>query len=73
MEFSHFSIARDLLYASGVLTGVTLGYVLSLLRRDISIRSRNRRLTLILCVFSGDLAAFSAAIVVSVGEIFLSG
>ncbi|MDR1279149.1 MAG: hypothetical protein LBK02_10400 [Treponema sp.] len=73
MEFSNFSIARDLLYVSGVLTGLTLGYVLILFRRGISIRSRNRRLTLIFCVFSGDLAAFSAAIVVSMGEIFFSG
>jgi hypothetical protein len=73
MEFSDFSIARDILYASGALTGITLGYVLTLFKRGISIRSRNRRLTLILCLFSGDLAAFSAAIVVSGGEIFFSG
>jgi hypothetical protein len=70
MDARNFFIARDLLYAGGALTGVVLGYVLSFLRGGLSTRSRNRRLTLVLFVFSGALAALSTAIVLSPGEIF---
>ncbi|MDR0623737.1 MAG: hypothetical protein LBG10_04840, partial [Treponema sp.] len=73
MDIRNFSIARDLLYLSGALTGIVLGYVLTFFRKNISIRFRNRRITLVLCAFSGVLAAFSAAIIVSAGEIFSSG
>jgi hypothetical protein len=73
MDFRNFSIARDLFYLSGALAGVVLGYVLTFFRKDISIRSRNRRLTLVFCAFSGLLAAFSGAVVASAGEIFFSG
>jgi hypothetical protein len=73
MDFSNFSIARDFLYVSGALMGVALGYVLTFFRKGVSIRSQNRRLTVVLCVFSGVLAAFSAALVVSAGEILSSG
>jgi hypothetical protein len=72
MDVRNFSIARDLLYLSGALTGITAGYILSLFKTSISIRSRNRRITLIFIAFSGVLAAFSAAIVVSYGDIFSS-
>jgi hypothetical protein len=73
MDIRNFFIVRDLLYVTGALTGVALGYILSLFKRDISIRSRNRRLTLMLFVFSGALAAFSAAVVASFGDIFSDG
>ncbi|MDR2257843.1 MAG: hypothetical protein LBE14_01700 [Treponema sp.] len=73
MDVRNFSIARDLLYLSGALTGVALGYILSLFKKGITIRSRNRRLTMMLFVFSGALAAFSAAIVSSFGDIFSDG
>jgi hypothetical protein len=73
MDVRNFSIARDLLYLSGALTGVAFGCILGLLRKNISRRFRNRRLTLILFVFSGVFAAFSAAILVSYGDIFSSG
>jgi hypothetical protein len=72
MDVRNFSIARDLLYLSGALTGVTAGYILSLFKKHISIRSRNRRITLIFIAFSGVLAAFSAAIMVSYGDILSS-
>jgi hypothetical protein len=73
MDVRNFSTARDLLYLSGVLMGISLGYVLTLFRKNVTIRSRNRRITLILFVFSGVLTTFSAAVVVSLGEIFSSG
>jgi hypothetical protein len=72
MDVRNFSIARDLLYVSGALMGIVLGYILSLFRKNISLRLRNQRLTLILFVFSGVLAAFSGAILVSQGDIFFS-
>jgi hypothetical protein len=72
MDVRNFSIARDLLYLSGALTGVCLGYILGLFKKHISIRSRNRRITLIFLAFSGVLAAFSASVVVSYGGIFAS-
>jgi hypothetical protein len=73
MELRNFSLARDLLYAGGALTGIALGYILTLFWKDMTIRSRNRRITLIFFVFSGALAAFSAAILVSSGDIFSAG
>jgi hypothetical protein len=73
MDVRNFSIARDLLYLSGALTGIALGYILTLFRKNMTIRSRNRRITLIFFVFSGVLTAFSAAIVSSYGDIFHAG
>jgi hypothetical protein len=70
MDVRNFSIARDLLYLSGALMGVTAGYILSLFKKYLSIRSRNRLITVIFIAFSGVLAAFSAALVVSSGDIF---
>ena len=73
MDLRNFSIARDILYLSGALTGIAGGYILSLFRKNVSIHARNRLLTLIFVAFSGVLAAFSAAILVSQGDIFSSG
>jgi hypothetical protein len=73
MDVRNFFIARDLLYAGGALTGIVLGYALSFFRRDMTTRSRNRRLALVLFVFSGALAAFAAAIVLFPREIFAVG
>jgi hypothetical protein len=70
MDFKNFSIARDLLCLSGAFVGIALGYLLSLFRGDITLRSRNRRITLILLFFSGALVSFSAAILVSHGAVF---
>jgi hypothetical protein len=53
--------------------GISTGYILTLFRKNITIRSRNRRITVIFIAFSAVLAAFSAAVVVSLGEIFSSG
>jgi hypothetical protein len=70
MDVRNFSIARDLLYGGGALTGIALGYILSLFRKPLSIRWRNRRLTLTFFVLSCVLAAFSGAVLVSQGDIF---
>ncbi|MDR1238625.1 MAG: hypothetical protein LBK27_00765 [Treponema sp.] len=70
MEVPHFSAARDLLYLGGAMLGLAAGFMLSLFKKHLSIRSRNRRITLIFLAFSGVLAAFSAAVAVSCGGIF---
>ncbi|MDR2133967.1 MAG: hypothetical protein LBP27_02575 [Treponema sp.] len=70
MDSSIFSVSRDLLYLSGALTGIALGFVLSLLRKDLGIRSKNRRISVMLLFLSGALAAFAAALGVSRGAVF---
>jgi hypothetical protein len=70
MEFEFFALSRDLLCLTGALTGVTLGYVASLGRGDTTIRVRNRRITILLVVFSAAVAAFAGAILVSRAAIF---
>jgi hypothetical protein len=70
MEFESFAAARDLLCLTGALMGVTLGYVASLGRGDMTIRMRNRRITILLIVFSAAVAAFAGAIIVSKAAIF---
>jgi hypothetical protein len=73
MDVRNFSAARDLLWLSGALLGIALGYMLTIFRKSITVHSRNRRLTLVFFVCSGVLTAFSAAIMVSFGDIFSSG
>ncbi|MDR0877652.1 MAG: hypothetical protein LBN21_06335 [Treponema sp.] len=73
MDFEIFSITRDLLCLTGTFVGTALGYFWSLCRKDITLRSRNRRITLVLLFFSGALIAFSTAIIVSRGAIFGAG
>jgi hypothetical protein len=70
MEFNIFTVTRDLLYLSGALVGVALGFIVSLFRKDITIRSRNRRISVILVVLSGAISSFALAIAVSLGILF---
>jgi hypothetical protein len=70
MAFDNFSLSRDMLYLSGAFTGMGLGVILTLFRKDIGTRSRNRRIALILVLFSIMLAGFSIAIIASRGAIF---
>ncbi|GHV96618.1 hypothetical protein AGMMS50293_29380 [Spirochaetia bacterium] len=70
MDFNVFALSRDLLCLSGAFTGIAAGYILSLFRKDIKRRSRNRRIALALLFFSGTIAAFAAAIIISLGAIF---
>jgi hypothetical protein len=73
MDVKNFFIARDLLYLSGAFLGITVGYILSLSKKNINARSRSRRITLIFLAFSGVLAAFAASVAVSCGGIFSAG
>jgi multisubunit Na+/H+ antiporter MnhB subunit len=70
MDFSRFALSRDLLYSAGAVTGIALGLFLSLLRKDLDQKSRNRRITLALLFFSGTIAAFALSFIVSHGSIF---
>jgi hypothetical protein len=70
MDVRNFSVARDLLYLSGALMGIALGYLLTMFRRNTTSRSRNRRITTVLFIFSGVVIAFSAAVASSFGDIF---
>jgi hypothetical protein len=70
MEFNIFAITRDLLYLSGILVGIALGCIVSLFSKDITIQSRNRRISIILVVFSGAISSFALATAVSLGMIF---
>jgi hypothetical protein len=70
MEFESFAVSRDLLCLTGALAGTTLGYVVSLGGRDTTIRARNRRITIVLIVFSFAVAAFAGAVIASRAAIF---
>jgi hypothetical protein len=70
MDSRIFSISRDLLCLTGALIGVALGFILSLFRKDLGIRAKNRRISVILLVFSGAITAFVAAVIASYGAVF---
>jgi hypothetical protein len=65
MDFDNFALARDLFYLAGALAGAAAGCFLTLFRRNCSIRSRNRRISVLLCVLSGAIAAIALSLIVS--------
>ncbi|MDR1318409.1 MAG: hypothetical protein LBJ90_02195 [Treponema sp.] len=69
MDFRIFSISRDLLCLSGALTGLAVGCLLSLFRKDLTTRSKNRRISVILVFFSGAIIALAASFTASYGAI----
>jgi hypothetical protein len=70
MDFRIFSMSRDLLCLSGALTGLAAGCLLSLFRKDLTIRSKNRRISVVLVFFSGAIIASAAAFALSYGAVF---
>ena len=70
MDFNTFSLSRDLLCLSGAFTGIALGLILNAFRKGLNRRSRSRRIALSLLSFSGLVAVFAIAIIVSLGAIF---
>ena len=70
MDFSGFALSRDLLYLCGVVSGIAVGFLLSLFRKDLGKGSRNRRVTLALVFFSGTVACLAISYIVSMGKIF---
>jgi hypothetical protein len=73
MDFEHFALSRDLLYLAGALTGAALGCFLSLFGKTRTIRSRNRRISVLLCVLSGAIAAMALSLIVSQMRILGAG
>jgi hypothetical protein len=65
MDFDNFALSRDLFYLAGALTGAAAGCFLTLFRKDRSIRSRNRRISVLLCVLSGTIAAIALSLIIS--------
>ena len=70
MEFKGFAISRDLLYLSAALLGMALGYFWSISRKDLNLRSRNRRIALALVLLSAMIAALAISFIVSMGAVF---
>jgi hypothetical protein len=69
MDLNKFALSRDLLYIAGLTTGIALGLFLTLIRRDLDKKSRNRRITLALLFLSVTIAAFALSFIFSFGGI----
>jgi hypothetical protein len=69
MGFENFPLARDLLYLMSALLGLSLGCVPGMLRKGRAAASRGRMLSLIICIFSGALAALAGALMCSGGAV----
>ena len=65
MDSEHFSVARDFLYLAALFLGAGLGCILNSYRRKAATRFKNLAVVLGLCFFSGALAAFTAAVIIS--------
>jgi hypothetical protein len=65
MDFEKIGLSRDLLYLTAALLGAALGFFLTLFRKDMETRARNRRITLIFCVLSGAIAGFALSLLSS--------
>jgi hypothetical protein len=65
MDFDNFALSRDLFYLAGALAGAAVGCFLTLFRKDRSIRSRNRRISVLLCVLSGAIIAIALSLIIS--------
>jgi hypothetical protein len=70
MDFRDFAVSRDLLYITGAVSGIGLGLLFGLFRKDLDKRARNRRITLSMVFFSGTVAGLAIAFIVSFGGIF---
>jgi hypothetical protein len=62
MDFEKIGLSRDLLYLTAVLLGTALGFFLTLFRKDMETRARNRRISLIFCILSGAVAVFALSL-----------
>jgi hypothetical protein len=70
MGFKEFAISRDLLYLSGAFLGAALGYFWSFVRKDLNLRSRNRRIALALFLLSAMIAGLAISFIASMGAVF---
>jgi hypothetical protein len=62
MDSERFAFFRDLLYLSAALSGAGLGCILSLFRKDLSSKCRDRIFCLIFWFFSGAVVGITAAL-----------
>lgn len=72
MIYDGFVLSRDVLYITGAVTGIAIGLLLSLFRKDLDFNSRNRRKTIALLFFSGTVAGAAVSFVFSMGGIFMN-
>ncbi|MDR0688910.1 MAG: hypothetical protein LBG08_01400 [Spirochaetaceae bacterium] len=61
------ALFRDLLYLSALLTGAALGCILSLFRRDLTLRCRDRIVSLVFLIFSAVIVVVTAMILKAPG------
>jgi len=71
MAFENFAPARDYLYLFALLMGAGFGSILNRFRKFSSRSFRNWSITIALILFSGALAALSAAVIYSNGQILM--
>jgi len=71
MDFEKLAPARDYLYLFALLMGAGFGSILNRFRKHCSRSFRNWSITIALILFSGALAALSAAVIYSNGKILM--
>ncbi|MDR1949047.1 MAG: hypothetical protein LBQ38_06630 [Spirochaetaceae bacterium] len=71
MGFDSFPVSRDFLYLGAALGGLCLACVVVLVRVRGSKKTRNRIITLGLCLLSAAIAALMPALIRSGGKVFL--
>jgi hypothetical protein len=63
MGAENIFMARDLLYLTGVLIGIALGFIISLFRRYTTLRRHNHIISLVICIFSLVIITFAAMLI----------
>ncbi len=70
MTSGEFGLSRDMLYLSGLLAGIALGFFLSAFKKNSSTRFRSRRIALTLLFLSLMIASLAVSVIASMGAIF---
>ena len=70
MELYNFALSRDMLCLSGALTGISLGFFLSLAKKNLGSGSRSRRIAFALFFLSMMITSLALAFITSSGAIF---
>jgi hypothetical protein len=63
MGFENIALARDLLYLTGALWGAVLGCILCMFKGTISLRSRDRLISLAICTASLGIVALAGLLI----------
>ena len=70
MTSGEFGLSRDMLYLSGLLAGIALGFFLSAFKKNSSTHFRSRRIALTLLFLSLMIASLAVSVIASMGAIF---